>query len=193
MTPTTEVQMSRLLLAAALLSTAGCASGGGSGTAVAPAGPTTQTLSVAGGGEMRISAGGSGPVSHRLEATADRVWRVMPAAFDSLGVPVTRLDAAQKVIGNEGFKIRQRLKNVNLSRYLDCGQTQIGPNADSYEVFMTLLVQVVPVANATGASNLVTTFEASARPLTFSQGYSRCTTNATLERQLLAAVQAQLK
>jgi hypothetical protein len=191
MTLTPEVWMSRVFLAAAVVTVAGCASSSSSG--VAMSGPATQTLSVAGGGSMTINASGSGPVSHRIEAAVDRVWRVMPAAFDSLGVPVTRLDQAQKVIGNEGFKIRQKLKNVNLSRYLDCGQTQIGPNADSYEVFMVLLVQVRPVANVATASSLVTTFEASARPLTFSQGYSRCTTSAALEQRLLAAVQAQLK
>lgn len=169
-----------------------CASGGAS--APGSAGPITQTFGVAGTNDrMVISGGGSGPTVHALDATVDRVWRLLPAVFDSLGVPVTRVDPAQRVIGNEGFKIRQRLRDVPLSRYVDCGQTQIGPNADSYEVFMTLLVQVRPVPNNAASSSLVTTFEAAARPLTFSQGYSRCSTRATLEARLLETVKVQLK
>lgn len=105
-------------------------------------------------------------------------------------MPVTRLDAAGKVIGNNGFKIRQRLGKVALSRYIDCGETQIGPNADSYEVYLTVLVQVRPVG--TTSSSLVTTFEASARPIAFSQAYSRCSSRGSLETKLLAAIKAQL-
>jgi hypothetical protein len=178
-----------LLLVAA---TAACASGGA--PAPGPSGPITQSIGVAGTSDrMTISSGGAAPTIHAVNATPDRVWRVMPAVFDSLGVPLTRVDPAQRVIGNDGFKVRQRLRNVPLSRFLDCGQTQIGPNADSYEVFITLLVQVRPTQDAVTASSLVTTFEASARPLTFSQGYSRCSTRGALEARLLEAVRAQLR
>lgn len=181
----------RPFLPVVLLFASACASGGGS--APGPSGPMTQTIGIAGGGDRLTISPGSGPTTHAIAAGVDRVWRVLPAAFDSLGVPVTRVDPAQRVIGNDGFKTRQKLRNVPLSRYVDCGQTQIGQNADSYEVIITLVVQVRPGANSATSSSLVTTFEAVARPLTFSQGYSRCTTKATLEPRLLAAVNAQLK
>ena len=171
---------------------AACSSRTASGPS--PSGPMSQTLRVAGSRDgITIGGDGSLPTVHMLDAGVDIVWRALPSAFDSLGVPVTRIDAPQRVIGTDGFTIRQRLKNVALSRYVDCGQTQIGPNADSYEVFITLLVHVRPGNNPATSSSLVTTFEASARPLAFSQAYSRCSTKATLERRLLEIVKAQLK
>ena len=164
-----------------------CASGGAStgGRAAMP-----QSIGVSGTSDRLTIGPSGGPNFNSLEHTVDQVWAVLPAAFDSVGVPIARVDAATKSIGNEGFKIRQRLGRVSLSRYIDCGQTQIGPNADSYDVHLTLMAQVVPQGTGT---RLITTFEASARPLTFSQAYSRCSSRGSLEARLLDAVRAQLK
>ncbi|MDQ8164492.1 MAG: hypothetical protein P3A28_01870 [Gemmatimonadota bacterium] len=160
-----------------------------SGTVVAT-GAVPQSIGVAGSGDRLTIAPGSGPHLNTLDVAPDRVWRVLPAAFDSVGVPVGRLDQGNKIIANDGLKIRQRLGKVLLSRYIDCGQTQIGPNADSYEVYLILAVQVR--AAGPSSSSLSTTFEANARPIAFSQGYSRCTTNGALEAKLLGAVKALL-
>lgn len=182
--------MMRRLTLSLIALTAACSSATQTGGTSAP---VIQSVGVAGTSDrMTIGGAASGPTTHTIDAVADRVWRVLPAAFDSIGVPVARVDPAQKVIGNEGYKVRQRLRSVPLSRYIDCGQTQIGPNADSYEVFMTLIVQVRAGTGGT-TSSLVTTFETSARPLTFNQGYSRCSTRGSLEARLLEAVKAQLK
>ena len=177
----------RPLIPLVLLTSGACAS---SGTAAVGAAPVMPSIGMAGSIDRLNISAGSGPNLNALDATPDAIWRVLPAAFDSVGVPVTRLDAAGKVIGNNGFKIRQRLGKVALSRYIDCGETQIGPNADSYEVYLTVLVQVRPVG--TTSSSLVTTFEASARPIAFSQAYSRCSSRGSLETKLLAAIKAQL-
>lgn len=170
----------------ALLVLAACAA---SGTVVSTA-SAPQSFGVAGTSDRMTIAPSSGPHLNALEASVDNVWRALPAAFDSIGVPVGRLDAGNKIIANDGLKIRQRLGKVLLSRYIDCGQTQIGPNADSYEVYIILAVQVR--AAGPTASSLTTTFEAQSRPIAFSQGYSRCTSNGSLESKLLAAVKAQL-
>jgi len=172
-----------------LVTTAGmaaCASGG-AGTAAART-PITQSVGV-GSDRLTISPGG-GPNINTLDFSPDKVWRILPAAFDSISVPVNHVDPASKSIGNSGFKIRQRLGKTPLSRFIDCGQTQIGQNADGYDVYIVLMVQAV--AEGTG-TRLLTTFEASARPLTFSQSYSRCSSKASLEARLLAAIRAQLQ
>lgn len=178
-----------LLALAAAVAASGCASSSGGGTA-ATARPMTQSIGVSGTSDRLAIAPSSGPNTNALDFPPDRIWRVLPAAFDSIAVPVARIDPASRVIGNEGYKIRQRLGRLPLSRYIDCGETQIGPNADSYEVILTFVVQVQ--AMGTG-SRLVTTFEAVSRPLTFSQAYSRCTSRGTLEARFLAAVKAQLQ
>ena len=170
-----------------------CASGtsGAAGGSAIGASPPPQSIGMAGSSDRMTIAPGSGPNRNTLAAAADEVWRALPAAFDSVGVPVTKTDAANKVIGNDGFKIRQRLGKVPLSRYVDCGETQIGPNADSYEVSITLVVQVRAATPTSSA--LTTTFDAYARPLAFSQGYSRCSSRGALEARFLAAINAQLK
>ncbi len=181
--------MIRVFATLILASVAACATSGTVGTT---ARPVSQDISVgAGGAGDRLTiAPSAGPNVNTLEFAPDRVWKVLPAAFDSVAVPVTHLDPATRTIGNEGFKLRQRLGKVPLSRYFDCGTTQIGPNADSYDVFLTVMVQV----QAAGAgSKLVTNVEASARPITFSQAYSRCSSRGSLEARLLDAIRAQLK
>ncbi|MDA1082575.1 MAG: hypothetical protein O2973_13070 [Gemmatimonadetes bacterium] len=171
-----------------LLATAACASGG---TSAGGSSPATQTFGIAGSASDRLTISPStGPNINTVAFAPDMIWRILPAAFDSVSVPVTHVDPASKTIGNSGFKTRLRLGKTPLSRFIECGTTQIGPNADSYDVYMTLLVQVVP--DGTG-SRLVTTFEASARPISFSQSYSRCSSRGTLESRLLAAITAQLQ
>ncbi len=176
----------RFLPAVALLATAACASG----SSVGASRPVSTSIGMTGSSDRLTISPSTGPNVNTLAHAADAVWRVLPAAFDSVSVPATRVDARTKTIGNDGFKVRQRLGRTPLSRFMDCGQTQIGPNADSYEVFITLVVQAMPEGTGT---KLVTNFEASARPIAFSQGYSRCTSRGALEARLLEAVLAQLK
>lgn len=172
------------LLPLGLLIAAACSS---RGTVISTA-SAPQSIGVAGSSDRMSIAPSTGPHRNTLDATVDDVWRALPAAFDSIGVPVGRLDLGNKLIANDGLKIRQRLGKVSLSRYIDCGQTQIGPNADSYEVYIILAVQAR--AASTTSTALTTTFEALSRPIAFSQGYSRCTSNGSLEAKLLAAVTA---
>ena len=122
---------------------------------------------------------------------AEMVFRVLPSLFDSLGVPVNTIDPARKLIGNSGFKIRQRLGKAVLSTLIDCGNTQIGPNADSYDVYMIITTSVSPAG--TGSSRLSTLVEAQAKPITYNQGYNRCTTKGTLEQRLADLVTRRLK
>jgi hypothetical protein len=178
----------RVLTVLPALALAACAS-----SSAAPAASST-TATIRGGGAIGGSltmAQTNAPNVSSVSFPMDQVWKVLPAAFDSLAVPLGIIDPVKHIIGNEGFKIRQRLGKVALSRYVECGTTQIGPNADSYEVFMTVLTQLVP--GPSGTTSVATTFEALARPITFAQDYSRCTSKGLLETRLMDAVKAQLK
>src|SRR5258708_1857262 len=55
-----------------------------------------------------------------IEAAINPVWIAVAAAYDSLGIPVTVIDAKQRTFGNMGFTLRQRLGNEPLSRYIVC-------------------------------------------------------------------------
>ena len=170
-----------------------CASGGSAPSPIA-AGPVEQTVTVSGGG------GGTASItmthddvgqSHLLASPPQRVMAALPAAFDSVGVRPSLIDPATRTVGNTAFKVHARIKGVPLSRYIDCGMsTQIGPNADSYDVVISLVAQVRPAEG--GASSLVIGFEAMGKPATFAQDYSRCATKGALESRLAETVQRLL-
>lgn len=141
------------------------------------------------GSDVRITANDA-PYTTTFAFSVERVWRTLPVAFDSLGLPLTVMDAKQHLIGNQGVKLRQQLGGVPLSKYMDCGHAQNVASADSYEVFLSLVATVQ--SNANGGADLVTTMEAAARPLTYAQDYSRCSTSGTLQNRLAALVRATL-
>lgn len=156
------------------------------------AAPTQQHVVVTGGG----SAGGgslnvvpaSGLSTHQFAVPIDAVWKILPAVFDSVSVPVGLLDATTHTIGNRGFKLRGRLGKVPLGRYIDCGTTQIGPNAESYDITLTLTAALSPQAG--GGTSMLINMEASAKPLAFAQEPFRCSTKGGLEQRVVDLTKA---
>lgn len=175
--------MMRAVAILLLASLSACASS--SGTSSAGTGPILGQGSVGRSTDARSTV-----FTQTLAYPVDQVWRAMPAAFDSLKIPLNTLDAKTHTIGNDGFKIRQALGRTPLSSYIDCGRTQIGPNADSYEVVLTILTQVMPGDG--GATKITTTFESSARPIAYSQEYSKCSSRGVLEAKIMDVVRGRL-
>lgn len=185
----------RVVLGVVLLVVAGCASGGAAST------PATE-----GTIQQSVTLGGSGGVgstsitmtrnavtsAHLLTSAPDRVWAALRSAFDSVGVPPATMDGATRTIGNTTFKAHGRLKGVPLSRYIDCGtSTQIGPNADSYDVILSLVAQAQ--AAQAGTTSLNISLEAAGKPTTFAQDYTRCPSTGALETRLVETVQRLLR
>jgi hypothetical protein len=173
-----------------LLPLAACASGGAGSTAT----PASQTVTVVGseGGTSLTMPGNNSSTVRTLTFGMDQVWRALPFVFDSIGIPVGTLDPAKRTIGNSGFKIRSRLKGVPLSRYIDCGNsTQIGPNADAYDVNITMFAEL-HAADA-GGTAVSTTIDIVARPATFAQEYSHCASKGLLETRFFDILKARLE
>lgn len=153
--------------------------------------PVMQSVEVV-GTSQRLSIGASdAPVKKSVGAPVEQVWRSLPAVFDSLAIPIAMLDGRTHTIGTENAKVRQRLGKVALSRYLDCGTTQIGPNADSYQVFLTVFVTAGSGAN--GTTDLTITIDANAQPIAFSQAASHCSSKGVLEARILELTSAQAR
>lgn len=168
---------------------AACASGGGS--ASAPASQTVRVVGPSGTQSVDLAGGVDASSSRVLPYSVEQVWKALPGVLDSLGIPIQTMDPAKRVAGNAGFKIRGRLKNVPLSRYIDCGNsTEIGPNADNYEVHMVFLAAVRPAEG--NASSVSLTFDAVAKPVNFAQDYSQCSSKAVLESRLFDVLAARL-
>jgi hypothetical protein len=178
------------LVAAAAL--AGCASSGG----VQQAGtiPTTmETINVRGavGGSMSMA------MVHEANANgaavsygAQETFIALRAVYDSLGIPVTTLDQTNRVIGNAAFKIRRQLARVPLSKYLNCGTTQGGPSADSYELIVSISTQARPQGQRT---LVMTTLDGQGRPVAMSGDYVHCATTAALEAHIVEMTNAILR
>ena len=172
----------------ALVALGACASAGTSGAAGAPASQTISVIGAAGGAQINTPGENTTHVQ-TLPFAVDQVWRMLPAVFDSLGIPVQTLDGVKRTIGITGYAIRRRLKTVPLSRFIDCGTSQMGPSADDYDVRLTVLTTV---RAGEGGATVTTSLEALARPLNYAQEYSRCSTKGALEQRIIDVLQARL-
>ena len=151
-----------------------------------------ETVRIAGsqGGQLRVTSNAQASVT-RIAFPMGKVWHALPAAFENLGIPITAVDTGTHTISNGGLKFRRVLGSAPLGRYIDCGSTQVGESADSYDVYLTVVSQVEEDP-ATGLAVLHTIFESMARPIVFSREYSRCSSRGELERRLATAVTDQL-
>jgi hypothetical protein len=171
-----------------LMTLAACASGSGSTSAGRP-----ETMRVVGGGGLttggfNMNASSTASVT-KVAFPLDVAWRALPSVYDSLKIPPTVLDPKTHRFGNEGLKIRQKLAGVSLSKYIDCGDAQIGPSADSYDIFLNVTTTLA--ASGAGETEVSTMVEAAAKPL-IGQDYTRCTTKGLLENTISAILSAKL-
>lgn len=142
-----------------------------------------------GTGAMRVRST-DGPMVNAVAFPLDRVWRVLPAVYDSLGIPLSDVDPKQHMVGNSGLKVTKRLGRVALSKYIDCGKTQNFPSADTYDVHLAIFTQVE--SDKSGATTVATKVDASARPMAFSGPYTKCLSTELLENSILGAIRAKL-
>jgi len=140
---------------------------------------------------MRVGGVAEATGTAILPYSVEQVWRVLPFVFDSLGIPVASMDPAKRTLGNESFRVRSRLKGTPLSKFIDCGtSTQIGPNADTYDVVLVLTAQVL--AAEAGSSKVVTTFSAVGKPANFAQDYTPCNSRGLVESRFVDIVRTKL-
>ena len=175
----------RALAVLSLIALSACASSGGSSSRP----DETVRINGAGSSNLKLTSNTYGHVS-KISAPISKVWLAMPGAFEALSIPISNVDTVGHVIANDGLKIRRQLGTTPLSRFIDCGNTQIGENADSYDVHLTISVKLT--ADEGGTTKLETMFESMAKPVSFSREYSRCSTRGVLEQRLAEAVKAQL-
>lgn len=183
--------MRRLAVVSAVLLSA-CASSQKGTTAAPP--PIEQTVHVATAtgatGSTMSMTQGDDPSRRTVAAPAVRVWNALPAVYQTLGLPVTDRNVQSQSIGTTSFKVRRRLGDAPLSRYLDCGDTQGSPSANSYEVLLTVSTRLAP---ATGDSTSVsTTVTAQARPIFVSGEYVNCGSTRALEQRFFDLLNVEL-
>jgi hypothetical protein len=120
-----------------------------------------------------------------------RVWGILPMVYDSLGIKVGDVDPDKRVLGNSQIKATRQLAKVPLSKYLDCGNAQGFPSADTYLVQMSVLTHLAE--DKSGLTSISTVIQASARPMQFAGESVRCTTKYTLETAIVDGIKARLR
>jgi hypothetical protein len=170
--------MRSLVMCGAAVVIAGCSS---NPTLESPAQQSVHISTSTGRGAITVVSS-SGANVHTTHGSIDRVWKALPMVYDSLSIPLTIVDSRTRVIGNEGFKIRRRLGKTPLSRYLECGRSQMDQNADEYEITMSVITRLAVVDSQ--QTKVTTMVEASAKGLQFAGQASSCTSRGALEAQL---------
>ena len=169
----------------------GCASSGsGEDTAPPPPPPaqTTTRIATTGARGAQGTAGMSeltltstpNVSSVTMTATADEVWKAMIGVYADLGIEVTELNPSARTLGNQQLKVRRRLGKVSLTKYIDCGSTQGGLSAETYEVLLNVTSQVQ--ALSPNSTRVTTNFSSMARPVSISSEYRTCASTGALEK-----------
>lgn len=84
----------------------------------------------------------------------DKVWKILAAVYTDLGLEVNFRETENFRLGTCYQRVRMRLGKERLSAFVDCGETRSVPNADQYDIALTVLTTVRP--NSSGTSSLYT-------------------------------------
>jgi hypothetical protein len=126
-----------------------------------------------------------------VAAPIDKVWAVLQPSYDSLAIPLTAIDPATHAIGNGGVIVHRKLGKARLSEYINCGNSQGGPSADTYEVNLAVTTRLAPAPS--GGTVVTTVVNAAGKPASLSGDYIPCGTTGGLETRLMRLIEAQLK
>jgi hypothetical protein len=123
-------------------------------------------------------------VADAVPAPADRVWRVLPAVYQELGLAVTRADEDHRLLGSQQAVPRtKRILGMRMSELLQCGRTPLGlPAADAYDV--TLIVATDVLTAGRESSTIRSVVEGRARDPVSSSTPANCTSTGKLERAI---------
>lgn len=128
------------------------------------------------------------PLETAVPVALEQAWAALPAVYELLEIPVSTVDPATKLLGNQALQARTRLGKVPLSRYLSCGQNSVTgtPNADSYAMTIRVLTQLQPGPD--GGTRVSTLVDAYGRAQAFNNGDVTCGSTGVLEQQIAARV-----
>jgi hypothetical protein len=123
----------------------------------------------------------------------DRIWKVLPAVYGLLDIPIEHFNAESNEIGHSSLKLFRKLGETQLTKLLDCGNTQIGPNADSYEVYLTVLTKLTKAKVDTTATTVATIVSGRAKPVQFNGGFVTCKSKGQLEARIAEVLKVNLQ
>lgn len=182
----------RLNLVACTLAVTACGStGGATGTSPVPVTVSAQGATLASGmAGMTMMIGGTGSKA-TIGASRALVWARLPAAYESLGLPLSVKDDAAFRLGNDQIKARRAINGVQMRSIVDCGSDLNGEKAETYDIKLTIETTVA-TTKSPDSSEVTTTVSALGRSPNFSNNDVTCSTKGELEKRILRNVRLQL-
>lgn len=186
--------MTRTLAPLLALALAGCASAGSAPSipnATRERVPTYIDRGITGAQVTLLESWVEGNItSSRVAAAPEVVWSALLAEQAALELPVNLVDAGRRVTGVQEVRLR-RIAGRRPSLFIDCGRGLNGEYANVYDVYLTLISEVIADPEE-GGSQLRTRLEAQALDAAHGNAPIRCTSWRRLERSLAEAVRARI-
>jgi hypothetical protein len=123
-----------------------------------------------------------GVIQHDLDVPADVAWAAFPTVFGEFGIDPNVIDSKQLLFGSAGATYRHRIAKQRLSHFFDCGSIMGVSTADTYDVWIRVIAQVLPMEH--GLSIVRTEVEASAKATDMPGGSVPCSSNGVLESRI---------
>lgn len=126
-----------------------------------------------------------------INAPLEKAWAALQGAYATLTIPVTELNQQSRTIGNNAYRVRRRIGDVPTMRALDCGGDSGMPNAETYQLLLTVKSRIIP--NDAGGSVVQTTLEGTGKNATTSASSDvRCSSMGALEKRISDLVKANV-
>ena len=131
------------------------------------------------------------PASQTVAGSADAVWSALPAVYAALSIPIEQRDATSRSLGNPAYKVRRRLGDVALSKYVDCGSAQGAPSADTYEIVLSVATHLQAISS--DSTSVTTVIDGRGRPAGYPADYVNCGTRGQLEKRFFDLLALELR
>lgn len=131
-----------------------------------------------------------GVSEHKLLIPADKAWAAFPVVFGELGIDPNVIFTKDMVFGNAGATYRHQLAKERLSHFFDCGQMLGVSTADTYEMWVRIIAQVLPADG--GLSKLRVEVQSTAKASDRPGGSVRCETTGRLEQKIANMIQEEV-
>lgn len=177
----------RSLLIIVLVVAVGCASGGGSEPWAGRSGASDPVSLEQFDGALYVNTPSTGTImAIELPGTPREIFPHVAKVYEELGIPVETIRAAEYVLGNNRFEVRQRIGELRLSQIVDCSSGITGAHSDSYNVTLTVMTRLRQVDDGVVAETLV---QGIGRKLTSGSDPVQCRSRGSLEQAISEALQ----
>jgi hypothetical protein len=118
-----------------------------------------------------------------LAAPPEKVLVALAETYRGLGVEIEYLDRPAGRLGNKKFNGLRRMAGQQMSHWLSCGESLLGPRADGDRIQMSLVSSAT--ADGKGGTRLETAFGGDAQRVDgTSTDRQTCTTTGRMEEQI---------